>query len=157
MTPPKSLTLAAFLFVCAFQEDPVCDHPDRGNARTVSLETISRAQEDVKRRLAVSWDRSLTLSADPSFDSGLPACGPKRTRRVQTRLPPEIVGKTIAFAPADRMLQADVRAATSARRLLDVQADALADRALVERLDVRCAPTLVRCVSEVELELVENP
>jgi hypothetical protein len=68
-----------------------------------------------------------------------------------------MVGKTIAFAPADRMPDADVRVATSVRKLIDVQADALADRTLVERLDVRCAPTIVRGLSEVELELVENP
>lgn len=157
MTPLKSLALAAFCLACAFQEDPVCNHSDRGESRTVSLEAIGRAQEEVRHRLAVSWDRSLKVSVDQPFDSGLPACGTRRTRRVPTRIPPELVGKTIAFSPADRMPEADVRAATSARRLLEVRADALADRALIERLDVRCAPTIVRCVSEVELELLENP
>jgi hypothetical protein len=157
MTPLKSITLAAFCLVCAFQESPVCNHPDRGDCRTVSLDAVARAQEEVRDRLAVSWDRSLNLSAAQSFDSGLPACGARRTRRIPTRLPPELVGKTIAFAPADRMPAADIRAVTSARRLLDVQADALADRALLDRLDVRCSPTIVRCTSEVEIELLENP
>lgn len=157
MNPWKSLALVGFCLICAFQEDLVCLHPDRGESRAVSLGTVSRAQEEVKQRLAVSWDRSLNLSAEQPFDSGLPACGAMRTRRFSTRLPAELVGKTIAFAPADRMPVADVRAATSARRLLDVQADALADRVLLERLDVRCTPTIVRCISEVELELLENP
>jgi hypothetical protein len=157
MSPLKSLALAAFCFACALQEDPVCSHPDCGDSRAVSLETVARAQGDIKQRLALSWDRSLRVSADQPFDSGLPSCGARRTRRIPTRLPPELVGKTLAFAPADRMFQADVRVATSAKRLLDVRADALADRALVERLDLRCAPTMVRCISEVELELLENP
>jgi hypothetical protein len=157
MTPMKSLALAAFCAFWAFQEDPVCSHADRGECRMVSLDAIGRAQEEIKQRLAIAWDRSLQLQVDQSYDSGLPACGTRRTRRIRTPLPPELVGKTVAFAPADRMPEADIRAATSARRLLEVRADALADRALAERLDVRCSPTLVRCVSEVELELVENP
>ena len=156
MTPLKSLVVAAFCLICAYQEDLVCTHPDRGDCRIVSLKAVARAQEEVQQRFALSWDRSLNLSAEQSFDSGLPACRARRTRRVPTRVPPELVGKTIAFAPADRLPEADVRAATSARRLLDVRADALADRALVERLEVRCTPTIVRCISEVELELLEN-
>jgi len=55
------------------------------------------------------------------------------------------------------MPAADVRVATSSRRLIDAQVDALADPRLIERLGVRCAPTLIRAISEVELELVENP
>jgi hypothetical protein len=147
-----ALGLAAMLW-----EEPVCTHSDRGETRPVSLDAVQRAQDDVKRRLALSWDKSMRISLDAPYDSGLPACGRRQTRRVRTALPAEMVGKTIAFGPADRLPAADVRVATSARRILDVQADALSDRALTERLEVRCTPTIVRGISEVELELVENP
>jgi hypothetical protein len=55
------------------------------------------------------------------------------------------------------MPPADLRVATSARNLLELEADALADPALAARLGVRCVPTRVRATSEVELELAENP
>jgi hypothetical protein len=157
MMPHKSWILLLLCLACAWPEESVCVHPTRGDSKAVSLDGVAQAQEEVKRRLAVTWEKSAKLSADAPFDSGLPACGVRRTRRVRTPLPPEIVGKTIAFAPADRLPPADVRVATSARRIADIQADALSDRKLAERLDVRCAPTIVRVISEVELELVENP
>jgi hypothetical protein len=111
----------------------------------------------VKARLAFSWDRALALTAESSFDSGLPACASQRRRLVRTEVPRELVGKSIAFAPADRMPPADLRVATSCRAVAEAEVDALADPALAERLGVRCAPTLVRARSEVELELVEGP
>ena len=72
-------------------------------------------------------------------------------------MPGELVGKTIAFARADRMPKADYRVVTAARRLVDIEADALADAAVTRRLGVRCAPTLVIVRSEDEIELLENP
>ena len=153
----KSWLLVAICLACASQDAPVCLHPTRGDNKAVSLDAVAKAQEEVKRHLAMTWEKSTKLSADMPFDSGLPACGMRQTRRVRTTVPPDLVGKTIAFAPADRLPKADVRVATSARRILDVHADALADRTLVERIGVRCAPTLVRAISEVEFELVENP
>jgi len=157
MTVLKSWPLLAICLIWAVQEESVCVHTSRGDSHATSLEAVGRAQEDIKRRLALSWESSLKVGANQSFESGLPACGPRKTRRFRTQLPPDMVGKTIAFAPSDRMPDADVRVATSVRKLIDVQADALADRALVERLDVRCTPTIVRGLSEVELELVESP
>ena len=144
--------LAAILW-----DDPVCTHADRGETRPVSLDAVERAQDEVKRRLALSWDKSMRISLDAPYDSGLPACGLRQTRRIRTTVPAELVGKTISFGPADRLPPADVRVATSARKIMDVQADALSDRMLTERLGVRCTPTIVRALSEVELELVENP
>ncbi len=157
MTALKAWPLVAICMIWAAQEDSVCVHPTRGDSHAVSLDAVGRAQDDIKHRLALSWESSMKLGGEQPFDSGLPACGSRKTRRFRTALPPDMVGKTIAFAPSDRMPDADVRVATSVRKLIDVQADALADRTLIERLDVRCAPTIVRGLSEVELELVENP
>jgi len=153
----KSLLLILVCLACASQEETVCVHPTRGETRAISLEAVTKAQEEVQRRLAMTWDKSAKLSPDTPFDSGLPACRTRHTRSVRTTVPPDLVGKTIAFSPADRIPKADIRVATSARRIIDVQADALADQRLSDRLGVRCTPTLVRAISEVELELVENP
>jgi hypothetical protein len=157
MTSLKSAILVLVCLACAAPDDAVCVHPTRGESRAVSLEAVARAQEDVRRRFALTWDKALQLTPETPYDSGLPACRARLTKRVHTTVPPELVGKSIVFAPAERMPMADIRVATSARRLLEVQADALADPVLSERLGVRCSPTLVRAVSEVELELLENP
>jgi len=153
----KNWLLVAGCLAWVLWDENVCTHPARGDSRAVSLDAVEKAQDEVKRRLALSWDKSLRISADGPYESGLPACGFRQTRRIRTALPPEFVGKTVGFGPSDRIPSADVRVATSARRILEVQADALADRMLSERLGVRCSPTLVRALSEVELELVENP
>ncbi len=153
----KYWLLFGVCLACASQEESVCMHPSRGDSRAVSLEAVAKAQESIKQHLAITWEKSTKLSADMPFDSGLPACGSRQTRRLRTTVPAELLGKSIAFAPADRPLRADVQVATSARRISDIQADAMADRQLVDRLGVRCTPTLVRAISEVEFELVENP
>jgi len=137
--------------------DSVCSHPSSGETRTISLDQVERAQRELKDRLSISWNKSLNLKKDTPFDSGLPACRTAGTRRLKTRLPRELVGRTIAFGPSGRIPVADIHVATSARRIFELQADALADPRLIERLGVRCSPTLVRALSEVELELVENP
>jgi hypothetical protein len=157
MMPSKSVLLVLVCLACATQEETVCIHPARGDTKPVSLETVAKAQQEIQQRLAMTWDKSTKLSTEMPFDSGLPGCKARQTRRVRTTVPPDLVGKTIAFAPADRIPPADVRVATSGRKIIDIEADALADRALVDRLGVRCAPTLVRAISEVELELLENP
>jgi hypothetical protein len=153
----KHGAVIAFALAAIVWDDRVCTHADRGETRPVSLDAVGRAQDEIKRQLALSWDKSLKISLDAPFDSGLPACGLRQTRRIRTTVPADLVGKTIAFGPADRLPSADVRVATSARKIVDVQADALSDRTLTERLGVRCTPTIVRALSEVELELVENP
>ncbi len=152
----KAAALAAVCALLAGRE-PVCLHPASGATRPVSLDRVRRAQAEVKARMAFSWEKATALSAEAPFDSGLPACAARRTRVLRTEVPRELVGREIAFAPAERMPRADVRVATSCRRISEAEADALADPALAERLGVRCAPTLVRVRSEVELELVEGP
>jgi hypothetical protein len=121
------------------------------------LAAVERAQEEVARRLSEAFGAVGKLDPAGPFDSGLPACSGRRERRLPVRVSPELVGRTFAFAPEGRFPAADVRVATACRRLLEVEADALADPELVERLGVRCAPTLVRVRSEEELELVEDP
>ena len=157
MISPKTWLLVALCVACASQEETICTHAGRGDSRPVSLDAAAKAQDEIKGHLALTWDKSAKLSTDMPFDSGLPACGARQTRHVRTTVPQDLVGKSIAFAPADRPLRADVQVATSARRIIDIHADAMADRPLAERLGVRCTPTLVRAISEVELELVENP
>ena len=137
--------------------ESICAHPNIGDTQAVSLDQVAHAQDELRHRLTISWNKSLRLTKDTPFDSGLPACKGSNTRRVKTRLPRDLVGRTIAFGPSERMPAGDIRVATSAKRLLDLRGDALADPRLVERLSVRCSPTLARALSEVELELVENP
>jgi hypothetical protein len=152
----KTVVLVA-LCALSVPRETICVHPTAGESRRVSLEEVGKAQAAVKEKFVGAFEMAGTLSVDTPFDSGLPACGLRSTRSVRTDVPRELVGKTIGFGPADRLPDADIRVATSARKLTEIQADGMADPALVERLSVRCAPTIVRAVSEVELELVENP
>lgn len=153
----RSALFLAALCALALQSGTVCVHPPAGATRRVSLDEVRKAQADVKAKLAWAVEKAGRLPVDGPYDSGLPACRGRRTRTVRAQLPREFVGKTIAFAPSERLAEADFRVATSARKLSEIRADALADPALAERLGVRCAPSLVTVVSEVELELVENP
>ena len=155
MNPRPLLLVAACLLLQ--EEETVCRHSSSGASRPVSLESIRKAQASVKEKLAFASEKAGRLSLDTAFESGLPACARRSTRMVQTPLPRELVGKTIHFAPSGRFLRADFRVATSARRVAELEADALAHPALADRLGVRCTPTLVRVNSEVELELVEDP
>jgi hypothetical protein len=153
---PRTLLVAA-LCASAASAGRVCVHPARGETRRISLDEVARAQEGVGRIFALAAERAARLSPDAPFDSGLPACRGRGIRLVRGEFAKELAGKSIAFAPAGRMPAADVRVATSARSLAAAEADALADRALAERLSVRCWPTLVRIRSEAELELLEGP
>jgi hypothetical protein len=150
---------AALAALCLFLAKPesVCVHPAGGATGRISLEAVRRAQESVRERFERAALQAGRLPAQVPFDSGLPGCRGRRTRVERGEFPRELVGKTIAFARADRMPRADIRVATSCRRLSEVEADALADPDLAGRLRVRCEPTRVRILSEVELELVEDP
>lgn len=149
------LVIGACLLVA--NQETVCIHPHRGEVRGVALENVRRAHEEARKKLTFAAEKAARLSPDASFDSGLPSCPRTGSRRLAVSVPRELVGKSIAFGPAGRLPKADVRVATSARRISEIDADALAHPALSERLGVRCTPTLVRVRSEVELELVENP
>jgi hypothetical protein len=158
---PRSPLLLLILCVLCGETRPSeaepCRHRDLGDSRPVSLERVRRAQAEVKEKLALLADRAARLSPSAPFESGLPACRARALRTRRTEVPPELVGRTIGFGPSGRIPAADVRVATSAPSLFELDADALADPALSERLGVRCFPTVVRARSEVELELVENP
>jgi hypothetical protein len=149
--------LAAAAAVAAARGESVCRHGTTGATRPVSLAAVARAQEEVTRKLSEAFGDVGNLDPAAPFDSGLPACAGRRERRAAVRMPPELVGRTFAFAPEGRFPAADVRVATSCRRLMDAEADALADPELAGRLGVRCTPTWVRVRSEEELELVEDP
>ena len=153
----KAAVLIALCLLCSAPADVAHVHPSRGRTAPVSMERVRRARKDVETRFAAAIDRAGASRADRSFEAELPACVARRTRRVKTEAPAALVGRSISFAPEGRFAAADLRVATSARSLAALEADALADRALSERLDVRCRPTLVRVLSEVELELVEDP
>ncbi len=153
---PRPLLLAAVCLLLQ-EEETVCRHPSSGASRTLSLDAVHKAQASVREKLAFAAEKAGRLSLDSSFESGLPSCARRSTRKVQTSIPRELLGKTILFAPSGRFSRADFRVATSVRRLADLEADALAHPALADRLGVRCTPTLVRVTSEVDLELVEDP
>lgn len=153
----KAAALFALCLLCAAPAEEVHVHPTRGAAAPLSLDRVARARRDVALRFARAAEKAAAFSIDAPFESGLPSCGPRRTRRVRTPLHAGLVGRSFSFAPEGRFAAADVRVATSARSLRTLEADALADRELAGRLDVRCRPTLVRVISEVELELVETP
>lgn len=153
----KALVLCSLCVLSAPRGEEACVHPSRGETRPVSLDAVRRAQEEIRGKLALLVERAGKLSPREPYESGLPACRRREVRAVRTEVPAPLVGKTIGFGPSGRIPAADLRVATSARNLLEVDADALADPALSARLGVRCFPTLVRARSEAELELVENP
>ncbi len=153
----RGLSLLVLCVLFAEVAPGTCEHSGAGEARPVSLAAVRRAQEAVRDRLALAAGRAARVSLETPYASGLPSCAGRRVRAVRARVPRELVGRTIAFAAAERMPAADLRVATSAGSLAELRADALADPALAGRLGVRCAPTLVRVRSEEELELVEGP
>jgi hypothetical protein len=153
---PRWLFLALLGILCG-EDESVCVHPSVGETRRISLDDVRRAQEAVRARLAWAVAKAGKVSLDTPFDSGLPACRARQRRTLRTEVPRELVGKTIGLGPSGRIPRADFRAATSARSLSDVDAELLADRALTERLGVRCSPTRVTFRTEGEIELDENP
>ena len=155
--PWKAAVLIGICALGVVPEESVCRHARAGRSSAVSLDRVRGAQEAVARRFAAAAEAAARPQAEAGFESGLPACAARRTRRVRREVPAALVGRTFAFAPEGLFPPADVRVATSSRSLWSLDADGLADAALADRLDVRCRPTLVRTLSEVELELVENP
>ena len=151
------LALLAAAGIGAGGGEAVCRHATRGGTRRVDLAGVRRAQASIREAFALSAKKAEKVSLDGPYESGLPACRARAIRRAAVATPPDLAGKTLAFAPEGRFPAADLRVATSARRVREVDADALADPALAARLGVRCSPTLVRILSEVELELVEGP
>jgi hypothetical protein len=144
---------SALLFALVVQE-PVCDHGTRGPSAAIHLKDVARFHDEmsqplgelgVERPAGVTW---------PAFDSGLPACRSRKTRRQRVEsLPPGM--KPLLFAPAGSDVPSDVLlVATRARSLREVSSPA--DPGLAARLGVLCHPTFVRPVSTTEVELTEG-
>lgn len=153
----KAVVLLAVCLLSSSPAERVCRHARRGAAAPVSLARAERAREDLARELSRAWNLEGKLSAGLPWDSGLPACARRDVRRVATRVPVSLVGKTLGFGPEGRGPAADIRVATRVKTLASADSDALADPAFAARLGVRCWPVRVRVLSEVELELLENP
>lgn len=149
MKPAASAILVALLV-----QEPVCDHGTRGAHRAVDLEAIARIHAEAARAFgAFAFDRSDSVSW-ARFDSGLPQCRLRATRRVRVEpLPPEM--KPLFFAPAGTETPADaILVVTRARSIADMSIPA--DKELSARFGVRCAPTHVRPLSPTEVELTEG-
>lgn len=153
----KALVLVAVCLLSSAPAERVCRHGRQGSAVPVSLDRAERAREDLARALSRAWNLEGRLSAGLPWDSGLPACARREVRRVSARTPASLVGKTLGFGPESRMPAADIKVATRVTALASADSDALADPAFAARFGVRCWPARVRVVSEVELELLENP
>lgn len=153
----KALGLLAVCLISSAAPERVCRHASRGSTAPVSLARAERAREDLARELSRAWNLEGRLSAGLPWDSGLPACARRDVRRVTTQVPASLVGKTLGFGPEGRVPTADIRVATRVKTLASADSDALADPAFAARFGVRCWPARVRVVSEVELELFENP
>ena len=149
MKPAASALLLALLF-----QDPVCDHGTRGASRPVDLKEVSRVHAEAARAFdTYRFDRPGSVTM-PGFDSGLPHCRARTTRRVRVEsLPPEL--KPLYFAPAGTNApDGALLVVTRARSVADVTIPA--DPELAARFGVRCAPTHVRPVSPTEVELTEG-
>ena len=149
MKPAASAILLALLV-----QDPVCDHGIRGASRQVDLEAVSRIHAEAARAFdAFTFDRPGSVSW-ARFDSGLPQCRMRATRRVRVEpLPPEM--KPLFFAPAGAETPADaILVVTRARTISDISIPA--DPEMAARFGVRCAPTFVRPLSPTEVELTEG-
>jgi len=146
---------AGSLFLIAFAvQEPVCEHPTRGESRPLDLGVVGRIHAQVEKSFEdLRQDRAVPYLAS-AFDSGLPACRTRATRRARVQaLPPEMT--SLLFAPAEtRTPPGAILVATRARIVADISIPA--DPELAARFGVRCAPTLVRPLGPEEVELVEG-
>ena len=146
--------LASALFLAWVVQEPVCDHGSRGPTAAIHLKDVARFHQEMSQPLGVLDVERPAGVAWPAFDSGLPACRSRKTRRqVVESLPPGM--KPLLFAPAGSGLPPDaLLVATRARSLREVSIPA--DPALAARFGVLCHPTLVRPMSSSEVELTEG-
>lgn len=129
------------LLLALLVQDPVCDHGSRGTTRPVDLKEVARIHEEVARAFdSFSFLRPTSISL-PSLEPGLPSCRSNNVRRVRVEpLPAEL--KSLYFGTGEPPTDA-IHVVT-------------ADPELVARFGLRCAPTVVRRVSETEVELTEG-
>ena len=146
--------VSAVLLALVVQDADVCDHGTRGASRPVDLKQVARIHDEMTRTIKSLEAPAPTTFKFPAFDSGLPSCRSRSIRRIRIAyLPPEM--KPLFFAPEGTRVPLDhVHVTTRARSLKDAAVPA--DRELVERLGVRCVPTVVRPVNEEEAELIEG-
>jgi hypothetical protein len=149
MKPAGSAILALLLL-----QDPVCDHGSRGASRPVDLAAVARLHSELAREAGSFASPPPEGGSIPGFDSGLPSCRARTTRRMRVEsLPPDM--KPLYFAPAGRRVpEGALHVVTRARSLADVSLPA--DRELSARFGVRCAPTLVLPVTATTVELTEG-
>jgi len=146
--------VASLFWVAFVVQEPICEHPTRGESRPVDLGAVARVHAQAKRSFEdLQTDRAVPYLSS-GFDSGLPACRTRGTRRVRVPpLPAEM--KSLLFAPAELSTPPGaILIATRARTVTAVSIPA--DPELAARFGVRCAPTLVRPVSPEEVELDEG-
>lgn len=135
-------------------QDPACDHGNRGACRPVDLKAVALVHREAARVFdSFAFDRP-GPTARQGFDSGLPYCRARGTRRIRVEtLPPEI--QPLYFAPAGSATPPGaILVVTRARSIADVSIPA--DPELAARFGVRCAPTHVRPVSSTEVDLAEG-
>lgn len=145
---------ASALMAAILVQEPVCDHGTRGASRPIDLRAVARIHAAAARAVdSFSYDRPVPILL-PGFDSGLPSCRTRTTRRVRVEpFPPEM--KPLYFAPAGAEVPVgSMLVITRARSIAEVPLPA--DPELASRFGVRCAPTHVRPVSETEVELTEG-
>lgn len=135
-------------------QEPVCDHGSRGASNPVDLKTVARLHAELTRDFEAFVSPPPERSPIPAFDSGLPACRARSTRRVRVEpLPPEM--KPLHFAPAGSRIPPDaLLVVTRARSIVEVALPA--DPELAARFGVRCSPTFVRPLTATEVELTEG-
>lgn len=127
-----------------------CEHRPRGAARPVDPARMEREYAEFAR-IAVRWTGTLDarVALDGPYDSGLPACRTRRTRRVSRSVPEAAVGRSVRFAP-------DGDFVTRAPRRRDLLGRLLATRESAAAFGVECVPSRVS-IARTELIVEENP
>lgn len=133
-----------------------CSHGDRGESRPVDLDRVAAAHRKAAKAFATAVEKIAV--GDPlakPFDSGLPSCRLRETRRITVDpLPPALVDRRFHFAATAS--KDEIWIPTRARQLRDVAGATLASPELAARLGVRCVPAVVIVRSEREVEIVEE-
>jgi hypothetical protein len=139
------------LFLLSPQDRPErSERGTRGAAVPVDPARLERSYAEFAL-VAARGEADPDVALDEPFDSGLPACRSRDVRSVKRAVPPEMVGKTVLFAPSGE----GIVFVTKAKRLRDAFGRLLATPEAIERFGVRCAPTTVHA-RKGELELREG-
>ncbi len=136
-------------------QDPACDHGTKGDSKAVDFDAVAKAHRDAAKAFAVRVGKAAFADGlDQPFDSGLPACRVRETRKVKVeQIPAALVGKRITFGPESK---GDLWVVTKAKRWRDLSSGVPASRELAARLGVRCVPVSVKVLSATEVEIAEE-